>query len=65
MYGVIESIYCTPETNVTLYVNYTGIKTKKLILKIPERKRGGRKKQGKRILKGIPSGNVNNKNDSF
>ena len=27
MYGSVESLYCTPETNITLYVNYTGIKT--------------------------------------
>uniref|UniRef100_A0A452VMX5 UDP-glucose ceramide glucosyltransferase-like 1 n=1 Tax=Ursus maritimus TaxID=29073 RepID=A0A452VMX5_URSMA len=26
LYG-IESLYCTPETNITLWVNYTGIKT--------------------------------------
>ena len=23
MYRIIESLYCTPETNKTLYVNYT------------------------------------------
>ena len=28
MYGVAESPYCTPETNVTLYVNYAELKTK-------------------------------------
>ena len=28
MYGSVESLYYTPETNITLYVNYTGIKTK-------------------------------------
>ena len=26
MYRIVESLYCTPETNVTLYVNYTRIK---------------------------------------
>ena len=26
MQGSAESLYCTPETNITLYVNYTGIK---------------------------------------
>ena len=26
MYGSIESLHCTPKTNVKLYVNYTGIK---------------------------------------
>ena len=26
MYRIVESLYCTPETNITLYVNYTGIK---------------------------------------
>ena len=25
LYGSAESLYCTPETNITLYVNYTGI----------------------------------------
>ena len=29
MYRIIESLYCTPETKVTLYVHYTGIKIKK------------------------------------
>ena len=28
MYRIFESLYCTPETNMTLYVNYTGIKIK-------------------------------------
>ena len=28
MYRIIESPYCNPETNTTLYVKYTGIKTK-------------------------------------
>ena len=23
MYGIVESLYNTPETNITLYVNYT------------------------------------------
>lgn len=27
-YGIIESIYCTAETNTTLYVNSLGIKIK-------------------------------------
>lgn len=31
MYGSGESLYCTPETNITLYANYTGIKTKKFL----------------------------------
>ena len=26
MYGIVESLYNIPETNITLYVNYTGIK---------------------------------------
>ena len=26
MYGRVESLCCTPETNITLYVNYTGVK---------------------------------------
>ena len=25
MYRIFESLYCTPETNIILYVNYTGI----------------------------------------
>ena len=29
-YRVAELLYCTPETNITLYVNYTGMKIKKL-----------------------------------
>ena len=28
MYGSVESLYYTPESNITLYVNYTGIKMK-------------------------------------
>ena len=28
MYRIVESVYCTPETNITLYVNYTRIKIK-------------------------------------
>ena len=24
MYRIVESLYCTPETNITYYVNYTG-----------------------------------------
>ena len=31
MYRIVESLYCTPETNITLYVNCTGIKIKNLI----------------------------------
>lgn len=34
MYGSVESLYCTPETNVTLHVNYTGIKNLKKLLYI-------------------------------
>ena len=26
MYRIVESLYCTPEINIMLYVNYTGIK---------------------------------------
>ena len=25
MYRIVKSLYCTPETNITLYINYTGI----------------------------------------
>ena len=28
MYGIVESLYCTPETNITQYVHYTGMKIK-------------------------------------
>ena len=28
MYRIVESLYCTPEANMTLCVNYTGIKKK-------------------------------------
>ena len=37
MHGIVESLYGTPETNITLYVNYTGIITKSLIKKIYKR----------------------------
>ena len=30
MYRMVESLYCIPETNITLYVNYTGIFLKKI-----------------------------------
>jgi len=33
MYGNVELLYCTPETNITLYVNYTGIKIFKKFFK--------------------------------
>ena len=36
MYRIVESLYYTPETNITLYVNYTGICFK---LKIKKRER--------------------------
>ena len=29
MYGIVESLYYIPETNITLYVKYTGVKQKK------------------------------------
>lgn len=32
-----ESLYCTPETNVTLYVNHTGLEQKREILVCPPR----------------------------
>lgn len=31
MYGTFESLFCTPEINITLYVNYTGIRKNKII----------------------------------
>ena len=33
MHRIVESLYCTPEANITLYANYTGAKTKSLIKK--------------------------------
>ena len=30
MYRIVKSLYCTPETNTTLYLNYTGIKNKQI-----------------------------------
>ena len=30
MYRIDESLYCKPETNITLYANYTGIKFLKI-----------------------------------
>ena len=33
MYRIVESLYCTPETNITLYVNYTEIKIKTIKIK--------------------------------
>ena len=26
MYGIVESLYCAPEANITMYVNFIGIK---------------------------------------
>lgn len=31
MYGITESLHCTPKTSVTLYVDDTGIRIKNLI----------------------------------
>ena len=42
VYGSVESLYCTPETNITLYPNYTGIK----FFKKRYRKNKKTKKQG-------------------
>ena len=33
MCGSVESLDCTPETNITLYVNYTEIKIKTIKIK--------------------------------
>ena len=30
-YRIAESLYCIPETKITLYVNYTGIKNLKIV----------------------------------
>ena len=29
IHGIVKSLHCVPETNKTLYANYTGIKVKK------------------------------------
>ena len=34
VYRIVESLYCTPETNIKPYVNYTGIKIENLKNKI-------------------------------
>ena len=31
MYKIAESLFCMPETNITWYVNYIGIKIRNLI----------------------------------
>ena len=33
VYRSVESLYCTLETNITLYINYTGTKIKILTVK--------------------------------
>ena len=37
MYVSFESLYCTPETKITLYVNYNGIKIVKTKRKLFEK----------------------------
>ena len=32
MYRVVESLYYTPETTITMYVTYTGIKNLKILI---------------------------------
>lgn len=32
VYRIVKSLYCTPETRITLYVNYTSRKKKKKYL---------------------------------
>ena len=32
MYRIVESLYCTPEINIRLYVNYTGTKRQKYFI---------------------------------
>ena len=32
MYGIVESLYYTPETNIILYVNYISIKKEKKVI---------------------------------
>ena len=46
MYRGLESLYCTPKANITLYGNYTGIKIKKSIekkKKCPSKGWGGKR----------------------
>ena len=45
MYGTVESLYCTPETNITLHVNYTGIKIFKPTKRINKEKIKSQKEQ--------------------
>ena len=40
MHRIVESLYCTPETNITECVNYIGIKMKNLIYTRKEMKKG-------------------------
>ena len=30
MYRIVESLYCTPDINIILWVNYTGVKIKNM-----------------------------------
>ena len=41
MYRIIKSLYCTPESNITLNVNYTGIKIEYIYIyiKLPSLKK--------------------------
>ena len=43
LYGIVELLYCPPETNMTLYVNCTEIKIKKLKNKLKFQKPTDRK----------------------
>ena len=36
MYGIVKSVYCIPETKITVYTNYKGIKRKEREKKIYE-----------------------------
>lgn len=45
MYRIVESVCCIPETNITLYVNYTGKEEEK---ENENEKKGKKKKKGKK-----------------
>ena len=39
MYRTVESLYGTPEMNITVYVNYSGIKFKKQVNRVRKREK--------------------------
>ena len=45
MYRIVESLHCTPETNITVYNNYTSIQKEKYRSKTKTRSKQDRTKQ--------------------